>query len=174
VANGIAFTTDGSMVVADTARGAIWRVRFDRGGALRSPTGCDTTFTANTLCLNNIVVQHPYLDGADGIALDRENNIWVTANERNAIVVVTARGEAFEVFRNQPDATTRLRNTGAMEFPTSPFISDRRLCVTHSDGGRRDNFPNTGGEATPTGAVRAKINCLDQPLPVSGLPLPVR
>lgn len=174
VANGLAFDRDGSLVVADTARGAIWRVRFNRDGSVRSRTGCDTTFAADTLCLSEILVEHPWLEGADGIALDRAGNIWVAANERNALVVATARGQVFEVFRNAPDATTQLRNTGPMEFPTSPFISDRRLCVTHSDGGRRDNFPNTAGEANPTGAVRAKISCLDQPLPVSGLPLPVR
>jgi sugar lactone lactonase YvrE len=174
VANGIAFTPDGSMVVADTARGAIWKVRIDRSGAVRGATGCDTTFTPNTLCLTNILVQHPFLEGADGIALDRAGNIWTAVNERNAIVVATPRGEAIEVFRNAPDATTNLRNTGPMEFPTSPFITGNRLCVTHSDGARRDNFPNTAGESTPTGTVRAKISCLDQRLPAGGLPLPVR
>jgi sugar lactone lactonase YvrE len=173
VANGLAFTPEGSLVIADTARGAIWKVRLDRG-RVRAPMGCDTTFRANTLCLSNILVQHPYLEGADGIVLDRAGNVWTTVNERNALVAVTPRGEAIEVFRNAPDSSTKLRNGGPMEFPTSPFISDRRLCVTHSDGGRRDNFPNAAGEATPTGAVRAKISCLDQRLPVSGLPLPVR
>jgi sugar lactone lactonase YvrE len=174
VANGIAFGPDGSLVIADTARGALWKVRFDRHGALRSPVGCDTTFTPNTLCLSNIFVSHPYLEGVDGIALDKAGNVWAVPNERNALVVVTARGEAVEVFRDAPDATTQLRNGGPLEFPTSPFISDHRLCITNSDGSRRDNFPNTGGEATPTGTVRAKITCLDLRLPVGGLPLPVR
>lgn len=174
VANGLAFGSDGSLVIADTARGALWKVRFDRGGEPRSPVGCDTTFAANTLCLSNIFVAHPYLEGVDGIVLDRAGNVWGVANERNALVVVTARGEAVEVFRSAPDATTRLRNNGPLEFPTSPFISDHRMCITNSDGSRRDNFPNTGGEATPTGTVRAKITCLDQALPVRGLPLPVR
>lgn len=174
VANGLAFTPDGTLLVADTARGAIWRVRLSRDGNPLSPMGCDTTFPSDTLCLNNILVQHPYLDGADGIALDRAGNIWTAANERNAIVVVTARGTALEVFRNAPDATTRLRNAGPLEFPTSPFLSGRRFCLTQSDGNRRDNAPNTAGESTPTGATRAKISCLDQPLPISGLPLPVR
>lgn len=172
VANGVAFDADGSLVIADTARGAIWRVRFARDGALRSPVGCDTTFTANTLCLSNIQVEHPFLEGADGIVLDRAGNIWVAANERNALVLVKRFGSTVEVFRNAPDASTRLRNGGPLEFPTSPFISDHRLCVTQSDGGRRDNFPNTAGEATPTGSVRAKISCLDQRLPIGGLPLP--
>jgi sugar lactone lactonase YvrE len=173
VANGLAFTRDGSLVIADTARGAIWQVRLNRDGTLRSPTGCDTTFTQNTLCMSNILVAHPWLEGSDGIVLDRAGNIWAVANERNAIVVVTARGDAVEVFRNPPDASTMLRNTGPLEFPTSPFISDRRLCITNSDGSRRDNFPNTAGEAAPTGVARAKITCLDRPLPFAGLPLPV-
>ncbi len=56
-------------------------------------TGCDTTFTPNTLCLDNVLVQHPYLDGADGIVLDDDDNIYVAANERNAIAVVTQQGQ---------------------------------------------------------------------------------
>jgi hypothetical protein len=63
VANGLAFNRQGALFVADTARGAIWRVRLDRSGDLRSPVGCDTTFTANTLCLDNVFVAHPFLEG---------------------------------------------------------------------------------------------------------------
>jgi sugar lactone lactonase YvrE len=174
VANGLAFSTDGTLFVGDTARGAIWKVEFDRSGRVGSPVGCDTTFTANTLCLDNIFVTHPYLDGADGIALDRAGTIWVTANERNAIAAVTTRGRVLEIARNAPDPATRLRNEGPLEFPTSPFINERTLCLTHSDGSRRDNFPNTGGEVGPEGPELAKISCLDQRLNDPGLPLPVR
>lgn len=173
VANGLAFAQDGSLLIADTARGAIWRAELDGRGAVRGGLGCDTTFSANTLCMENVVVAHPLLEGADGIVLDRAGNIWVAVNERNAIVEVTALGAVVEVFRNEPDATTRLRNDGPMEFPTSPFIVGRELCLAHSDGGRRDNMPNTGGEASPNGPVVAKISCLDQPLPAAGVPLPV-
>jgi sugar lactone lactonase YvrE len=174
VANGLAFSRDGTeLFVADTARGAIWKVDLDGRGELRSRTGCDTTFSPETLCLDNVWLAHPYLEGADGIALDLAGNIWVAANERNAITVVTPERRAVEVFRNGVDPATRLRNSGPLEFPTSPFLVGRTLCVTSSDGSRRDNAPNTVGEATPTGAVRAKISCLDQRLPVVGLPLPV-
>src|SRR5580765_34095 len=104
VANGIAFNHDGDMLIADTARGAIWKVEMNRDGSIRSRTGCDTTFTANTLCLDNIFVAHPYLEGVDGIALDAAGNIWADPNERNAIVVVTKKGKVVEVFRNPTNA----------------------------------------------------------------------
>jgi sugar lactone lactonase YvrE len=173
VANGLAFSADGTLFVGDTARGAIWKVEFDRAGRVRSPVGCDTTFTADTLCLDDIFVAHPYLEGTDGIALDQAGTVWVAANERNAIVAVTASGRVVEVARNAPDPATRLRNEGPLEFPTSPFLNGRTLCLAHSDGGRRDNFPNTGGEVSPAGPNLAKISCLDQRLDDPGLPLPV-
>jgi sugar lactone lactonase YvrE len=37
VANGLAFNHRGDLFVADTARGAIWKVAFDRHGNLKSP-----------------------------------------------------------------------------------------------------------------------------------------
>jgi sugar lactone lactonase YvrE len=173
VANGLAFGRDGTLYVGDTARGAIWRVRLGRDGQLLSPTGCDTTFSANTLCLDNVLVAHPFLEGVDGIALDRAGNIWSAVNERNSIVVVTPRGVVSEFFRSPP-AASQLRNEGPLEFPTSPFLADRRLCVTQSDAARRDNFPSTAGEVTPAGPDRGKISCLDTRLASPGLPLPVR
>jgi hypothetical protein len=38
---------------------------------------------------------------------------------------------------------------------------------------RRDNSPNTAGEARPGTATLAKISCLEQRLSVPGLELPV-
>jgi sugar lactone lactonase YvrE len=150
VANGIAFDRD-TAYVADTARGAIWRVRLDHRGRVISRTGCDTTFTPNTLCLDAIMVQHPYLEGADGIVLDADENIFVSVNERNSIAVVTDEGRAVEYFRN-PVAAGR-RNVGPLEFPTSPVLVGRRLCTTNSDGNRRDNSPVEPGEGP-------KVNCV--------------
>ena len=181
VANGLAFDKDGDLFVSDTARGAIWKVKFDHRGNLRSKTGCDTTFTTNTLCMASLHVAHPLLEGADGIALDRDGNIWVSVNERNAMVVVTDKGKVIEVFRNAPDPATQLRNAGQnagaglLEFPTSPFLSDRKLCTASSDGNRRDNAPNAAGEVNnPAGAFRGKISCMDQRLHSRGVTLPVR
>ena len=171
--NGLAFDAKGDLIVADTSRGALWKVRLDGYGNVLSPLGCDTTYAANALCIDNVLVQHPLLEGADGIALDSAGNIWVDANERNAIVVVDLNARRVrELFRNAP--VGGLRNAGPLEFPTSPFLSGNRFCTTSSDLGRRDNAPNTAGEAAPgTGAV-GKISCMDQPVSVRGLTLPVR
>jgi sugar lactone lactonase YvrE len=181
VANGLAFTPEGELYVADTARGAIWKVEFDRRGNLKSRTGCDTTFTGNTLCLDHVFVAHPSLEGTDGIALDRAGNIWNSANERNAVVVVTRQGEVKEAFRNPVNPATGLRNSGPdntriLELPTSPVLAGDRFCTANSDGNRRDNSPNSAGEVNQGGAVgaRGKISCMDQALEIPGLRLPVR
>jgi sugar lactone lactonase YvrE len=172
VANGLAFDRKGALFVADTARGALWRVEVDRRGNLSAPLGCDPTYPANTLCLDALFVQHPALDGADGIALDRKGNVYVDANERNEIAVVDRDGRVSSFFRNPPGAGS-LRNAGPLEFPTSPVLAGRTLCTTSSDGGRRDNAPNTAGEASPGTAVLGKVSCLDQPVDSDGLPLPI-
>jgi hypothetical protein len=65
---------------------------------------------------------------------------------------VTRKGEVREFFRNAP-AASRLRNEGPLEFPTSPVLVGCKLCLTHSDGGRRDNFPSAPGEG-------AKVSCV--------------
>lgn len=170
VANGLAFDQEGNLFVADTARGVIWKVAFDANGQLKdNQTDCDTTYVAGTLCWESAWVAHPSLEGADGIALDNSGNIWVDANERNAIVVVTHTKRVLEVFRNDPDGGTGLRNNGPMEFPTSPFLSKKQFCTTHSDLPRRDNVPISGGEVNGGG----KVSCMVESLVVPGLPLPV-
>jgi sugar lactone lactonase YvrE len=178
VANGLAFDREGDLYVADSARGAIWKAEFHRHGELKSATGCDSAFTANTLCLDNVLVAHPYLEGTDGIALDRAGNIWNAANERNAIVVVTRHRTVLEVFRNPLNAA-RLRNAAdaavgndhILEFPTSPVLLGRKFCTANSDGNRRDNSPNSAGEINSAGPVgrRGKISCMDQELESPGL-----
>ena len=64
-------------------------------------------------------------------------------------MVVEPTGRVVEFFRNPPDANTGLRNAGPLETPTSPMFLGHVLCITQSDGNRRDNSPNTGGEVGP-------------------------
>ena len=183
VANGIAFDQAGNLWIADTARAAIWKVELRRDGSIASPMGCDTTYAPNTLCLSNVYVAHPMLEGVDGIALDVAGNIWGTANGRQAIVVVNRDRGVHEVFRNPVNGSTGLRNAGdqsvgnahVLEFPSSPFLVGNRFCTASFDGGAstRDNAPNEAGEISPTGAARGKISCIDQRLAAPGLALPV-
>ena len=69
-------------------------------------------------------------------------------------------------------------NNHILEFTTSPFITGKVLCVSQSDGDRRDNSPRSAGEVT-AGAVSdgindlGKISCMDQELKIPGLPLPI-
>jgi sugar lactone lactonase YvrE len=173
VANGIEFSKDGSDVfVADTARGAVWKVALDANREVADQLGCDQAYPANTVCPDSLLVQNPQLEGADGLVLDVSGNVWVAANERNAIVVVEPNGRVVQFFRNP--LTTGLRDAGPLETPTSPLFLGHTFCVTQSDGNRRDNSPNTAGEAAPGTSVVAKVSCLDEPLSVKGAPLPVR
>ena len=175
VANGLLFTQDGDLIVADTARGALWRVSFDHTGRVTNRAACDTTLAPNTLCLDSVWVAHPALEGADGIALDRRGDVWVDANERQAVVVVSPRGRVTELFRNPPAAATLLRNEAPLEFPTSPVLAGRIFCTANSDGDRRDNSPRTAGEVNAgTGPQRGKISCMNERLEVPGAALPVR
>src|SRR5262249_23562033 len=119
------------------------------------------------------------LEGGDGIALDVAGNVWVDANERNAVAFVTKEGTVTEVFRNPVNASglrssadPSVGNDHILEFPTSPFITGKVFCTANSDGNRRDNFPNIGGEVAPAGPV-SKISCMDQKLTKPGLSLPV-
>ena len=106
--------------------------------------------------------------------LDRAGNIRVAANERNRDRRRGAERARDRVLPHPLDPTSGLRNGGPLETPTSPTFLGRTLCVTQSDGNRHDNSPNTAGEATPGSAVVAKVSCLDEPLPIPGMPLPIR
>jgi sugar lactone lactonase YvrE len=174
VANGIAVTRRGNILVADTARGAIWVAFLDGNGNVASNVGCDTTFAPNTLCMDNVVVAHPYLEGVDGIALDVAGGIWAVSNERQAVLWVSPYGEVIEVFRNPADATTKLRNKGPLESPASPVVVGNRFCTSNSDGNRRDNSPNTEGEIGGPGQDRGKISCISERINIPGLALPIR
>jgi sugar lactone lactonase YvrE len=174
VANGVQFDRHGNLYVADTARGAIWRVRIRDDKSIATAMGCDTTFTPNTLCLDAVYVAHPILEGADGIVLDVGGRIWVDANERNAIGFIYENGRVIEVFRNPVDAATKLRNLGPLETPTSPVLVDHKFCTANSDGNRRDNFPSTAGEIGGTGQPKGKISCIDNRINVPGMSLPLR
>ncbi|HEX4782626.1 MAG TPA: hypothetical protein VH301_17850, partial [Usitatibacter sp.] len=175
VANGVAFDHLHNLYIADTARGALWRVHLKNDSTPEMSTGCDETFPADTLCLSHVWFANPMLEGVDGIFLDELGNVWADANERNAVVYVfNFTRQAIDVFRNPVDAATQLRNAGPLETPTSPVVVGHRMCTANSDSNRRDNFPSTGGEIGGPGEPKGKISCLDQRVTIPGMRLPVR
>lgn len=173
VANGIVVTRRGNVLVADTARGAIW-VAWMRDGKVSAPMGCDAHYTPNTLCMSNVLVAHPYLEGIDGIVQDTFGGIWADSNERNAVIYVTPYNEVLEVYRNPVDPATKLRNAGPLESPASPVVVNHRFCTSNSDGNRRDNSPNTAGQIGGPGQDRGKISCINERITFDGIALPLR
>src|SRR6266576_73157 len=100
VANGVEFDAKGVLHVADTARGAIWRVEIGADGKGAKPV---------------LLAQSPLLEGADGLAFDPSGKLWVVANERNALVTVTADGEVQQVAKNG--------SQGRLNFPLQLSLS---------------------------------------------------
>jgi hypothetical protein len=81
----------------------------------------------------------------------------VDANERNAVILVSNNGkDVLEVFRNAPDATTKLRNAGPLEFNTSPVLTDRKFCTANADVNRRDNSPAPPAKSAPPDHFKAR------------------
>jgi sugar lactone lactonase YvrE len=121
-ANGLVVDGQGTtLYVADTARGAIWKVAVDSNIRAGQPT---------------LVTQSSLLEGADGPSFDSRGNLWVAATERNAVVLVTPDGKVFDVTKND--------SKGPLEFPTAVVVVDDIAYVSNFDTPRRDNLAADG------------------------------
>jgi len=124
VANGLEFDASGALVVADTARGAIWKVVIGADGKGGKPV---------------LLAQSPLLEGADGLAFDRSGKLWITLNELNGIATLTPDGQLRQVAKNG--------SGGPFEFPSAiVFVGDRGY-VSNLDIPRRDNMDAGGTTA---------------------------
>jgi sugar lactone lactonase YvrE len=124
VANGLAFDATGMLYVADTARGAIWKVAIGADGKAGKPV---------------LLAQNSLLEGADGLDFDRSGRLWVTANERNAIVTVTSDGAVREIAKNG--------SHGPLEFPSAIVFVGNTAYISNNDTPRRDNLAADGKTA---------------------------
>jgi sugar lactone lactonase YvrE len=139
--NGLAFWTDGALYSSNTGTGSIDRITLKADGTVDQVQQW---------------VKDPLLLGADGITFAANGDLYVAANERNAIVRVTPAGAVSDVASNG--------NSGPLEFPASPAFSGNALFASNFDIERGANAPNGPG----VGASIARID-----VGVSGLPLPV-
>jgi sugar lactone lactonase YvrE len=124
VANGLEIDSKGVLHIADTARGAIWKVTIGADGKGGKPVP---------------LVQSPLLEGADGLAFDRNGILWVAANERNALVTVTADGQVREVAKND--------SQGPLEFPAALVFVGNTAYIANLDTPRRENLDANGKSA---------------------------
>ena len=131
-ANGVELDRDGVLYVADTSRGAIWKVVIGPDGKGAKPT---------------LLAQSPLLEGADGLAFDRHGLLWVAANERNALVTVTPDGRVQEVAKNG--------SQGPLEFPAALVFVGDTAYIANYDTPRRDNMDANG--KTAIGGLGASI-----------------
>jgi sugar lactone lactonase YvrE len=124
VANGLEFDRNGVLHVADTARGAIWKVVIEPDGKGGKPS---------------LLAQSPLLEGADGLAFDSRGDLWVVANERNALITVTANGAVRELTKNG--------SQGPLEFPAGIVFVGDTAYIANYDTPRRDNMDANGTTA---------------------------
>ena len=135
VANGLKFDTAGVLHVADTSRGAVWKVLIGADGKGAKPV---------------LLAQSPLLEGADDMAFDRNGDIWVAANELNAIVAVSPAGMVRNIAKNG--------SQGPLEFPAALVFVGSTAYVANFDVPRRDNFDASGMTAKDgVGASIAQI-----------------
>ena len=134
-ANGVEFDRNGVLHVSDTSRGAIWKIVIGADGKGGKPS---------------MLAQSPLLEGADGLAFDRQGNLWVAANERNALITVAPDGTVREVAKNG--------SQGPLEFPSAIVFVGDTAYVANFDTPRRDNMDANGKTALDgTGASIARI-----------------
>jgi sugar lactone lactonase YvrE len=124
VANGLDFDAKGILYVADTARGAIWKIEMQTDGKGSKPM---------------LFAQSPLLEGVDGTALDADGKLWAAVNERNAIVTVTRDGNVQEVAKNG--------SAGPLEFPSAIVFVGNMAYISNYDTPRRDNMDANGQTA---------------------------
>jgi sugar lactone lactonase YvrE len=120
--NGLGFGPDGRLYSSNTGTGAIDRITVNADG---------TAGPAERW------VTDPLLFGADGIAFASNGDLYVAANERNAVVRVSAGGQVSDVASNG--------NAGPLEFPASLAFSGSNLYASNFDIERGANSPAAPG-----------------------------
>ena len=108
-ANGIEFNKKGeAMFVANTAMDWIVKIPVTNGSSGAMPSGQLELFTNS-------------INGADGIAIDSNDNIWVAANQADEIVVVDPTGKAIAKLGDFDGVQGGVTN--GLLFPASPAFS---------------------------------------------------
>ena len=136
VANGLEFDALGVLHIADTSRGAVWKVVMGLDGKGGKPV---------------LLAQSPLLEGADGMAFAPNGDLWVAVNELNAIVSVSPAGVLKTIAKNG--------SQGPLEFPSALVFVGKRAYISNFDTPRRVNMDANGTSARDgIGASIAQIS----------------
>ncbi len=135
VANGLKFDAAGVLHVADTSRGAVWKVVIGSDGKGGKPA---------------LLAQSPLLEGADDMAFHSNGDVWVAANELNAILSISPSGVVKTIAKNG--------SQGPLEFPAALVFVGKTAYIANFDVPRRDNMDANGTTAKDgVGASIAQI-----------------
>ena len=135
VANGLKFDAAGVLHVADTSRGAVWRVVIGTDGKGGKPA---------------LLAQSPLLEGADDMAFNSNGDMWMAVNELNAVVAISPAGVVKTIAKND--------SKGPLEFPSAIVFVGKTAYISNFDVPRRDNLDANGTTAKDgVGASVAQI-----------------
>ena len=113
-ANGLAFNRAGTaLLIANTGNDAVITVPVISGGAAGTPT-----------------VLAYGVNGADGLIVDEDDNIWVAANQSDEIVVLNSTGKAIAKLGDFGGIDTKGAAVGLL-FPASIVFNGEFLLVTN-------------------------------------------
>jgi sugar lactone lactonase YvrE len=124
VANGLKFDAAGVLHVADTSRGAVWKVAIGADGKGGKPA---------------LLAQSALLEGADDMAFNSNGDVWMAANELNAIVSISPSGVVKTIAKNG--------GKGPLEFPAALVFVGKTAYIANFDVPRRDNIDANGTTA---------------------------
>jgi len=121
-ANGLQFNSTGTLFVANTANDTVVQIPVTNG-----VPGTPTIFVQS-------------INGADGLIIDEQDNVWVAANQADEIVVVNPSGVAIAKLGDfegiAPDGSPR-----GLLFPASPVFFGDFVYVTNLALDLRDFNP---------------------------------
>jgi sugar lactone lactonase YvrE len=93
-------------------------------------TGDDTIVQIQASNTSNVTVFTNSINGADGLVIDDEDNLWVAANQADEIVVVNPAGRVIAKLGDF-DGIDHQGSPKGLLFPASPFLANGFLYVTN-------------------------------------------
>ncbi len=113
-ADGLVFDSRGNLFVGNFGDATIHKLTFD---------------AAQNVASNTIFAHDPCLKSTDGVAIDKDDNLYVADFSGNAIVVISPAGQA-RVLAKSPDCDG---SDGCLDQPGEPLVRGRLVVVSNFD-----------------------------------------